>query len=314
MNKSIKCFAMILSVLSIAACNSSNSGGDIDLNPVTPTVRSHSHNDYYRDEPFYGAVNLGFGSFEADVFYREGYDEVLIGHDEWETTYEWSFQDMYIEPIVQYVRDNDYKFYDDWEHSAILLIDIKTQIDSDDSGYETWLAIEDVLSQYPDIFTTYENGVVKQGPVTAIISGYRPIERMRDANIRYSFVDGRMNDLGVETDATLMPLISDNFSYFNRPEFGNFFGKGEWPQETLDELERIITEAHANNQKVRFWSTPEGNDSINSHIWSELVNADVDFINTDHQKELHDWLLENDPTPSTPSVNWLDHPLWESMY
>ncbi|WP_237157005.1 phosphatidylinositol-specific phospholipase C/glycerophosphodiester phosphodiesterase family protein [Photobacterium rosenbergii] len=314
MKKILKLVGVMAAVISLAACNSDSSDEGGKGLEVTPTVRSHSHNDYYRDEPFFGAVKLGFGSFEADVFYREGYDEVLVAHDEWETVFEWSFDDMYIQPLVQYVRDNEYRFYDNWSHSAVLLIDIKTQIDSEDSGYETWLAVEEVLSQYPDIFTTYENGVVKQGPVTAIISGHRPIEQMDAAPIRYSFVDGRLGDLGEITDPTLMPLISNNFSHFNQPQFGNFFGKGEWPQEALDELERIVTEAHANNQKIRFWATPEGNDYINNHIWSELVKADVDFINTDHQQDLHDWLLENDPHPSEPSVNWLDDPFWEPMY
>ncbi|MGF1700918.1 phosphatidylinositol-specific phospholipase C/glycerophosphodiester phosphodiesterase family protein [Photobacterium makurazakiensis] len=309
MHKSIKLAGLLAAVLSLAACNSSdNDEGGKELPASQQTVRSHSHNDYHLEDPFYGALNLGFGSFEADVFWRDGYDEVLIAHDEWETALEWSFDEMYIQPIVEHVRNNGYQFFDNWDYSVVLLVDIKTE------GLSTWLAVEEVLEQYPDVFTRYEDGEVHQGPVTAIISGDRPINEMSDANLRYSFVDGRMGDLEEGYDATLMPLISNNFNYFNNDKFGNFFGKGEWPQEALDELSRITDIAHANHQKIRFWATPEGRDDINEHIWRELINADVDFINTDHQQALHDWLLENDPHPSKPSVDWLDHDAWYSMY
>ncbi|WP_295890783.1 hypothetical protein [uncultured Vibrio sp.] len=267
------------------------------------TIRTHSHNDYHLENPFYGALNLGFGSFEADVFWHESFSEVLIAHDKWETALEWSFDEMYIQPIVEHVRANG-NFYDNWDYSVVLLVDVKTE------ALSTWLAVEEVLSQYPDVFTVYNDGDVKQKPVTAIISGNRPIEEMRAASVRYSFVDGRIEDIGVEIDATLMPLISNNFSYFNQEEFGYFFGKGEWPDSAKDELKRVTDIAHEHHQKIRFWATPEGVDHMNNHIWSELVEANVDFINTDHQQALHNWLLENDPNHETPGVDWRDHTNW----
>ncbi|WP_257001172.1 phosphatidylinositol-specific phospholipase C/glycerophosphodiester phosphodiesterase family protein [Vibrio coralliilyticus] len=294
-----------ISCIIISACDDTEAEIETD---TIETVRSHSHNDYYREEPFTGAAELGFGSFEADVYYKEGYEEVLIAHDDDDLVHEWQFDELYVQPIVEHVRNNQNQMYDGWEYTAVLLIDIKTQ------GAFTWQAVEEVLKQYPDVFSRYENGKVYQGPVTAIISGNRPIALMNSQETRYSFVDGRLSDLDQNYSATLMPLISNNFDHFNQEQFGNFDGTGDWPEEALAELERIVTTAHKNNQKIRFWATPEGDPETHNKIWGELTKANVDYINTDLPQTLHDWLLINDPHPDMPGLNWLDHSAWESMY
>ncbi|MGV2988894.1 phosphatidylinositol-specific phospholipase C/glycerophosphodiester phosphodiesterase family protein [Vibrio sp. E150_011] len=300
---------LIAVAITVSACNIVSE----DSEEVTKalTVRSHSHNDYHLDEPFYGAMKKGFGSFEADVWYQPLIsNEVLIGHDLWELNKDKTFEGMYIEPLVEYVESMGSTFYDNWDYSVVLLIDIKS------GGLNTWREVEKVLERYPEVFTRYDNGTVYQGPVTAIISGNRPIDEMESMDLRYSFVDGRINNVDEDLyPSTLMPLISNNFNYFDKPEFDNYKGEGPWPQSALDELIRITDVAHANNQKIRFWATPEKIDDVefNTYIWQGLVEGDVDFINTDLQNELHTWLLDNDPTPAIPSVDWLEHGEWEKM-
>ncbi|MCG9680101.1 phosphatidylinositol-specific phospholipase C/glycerophosphodiester phosphodiesterase family protein [Vibrio sp. Isolate24] len=300
----VRIVLIALSCLVLSACDETDSEIETE---ITETVRSHSHNDYYREEPFHGAAELGFGSFEADVYYKAGYEEVLIAHDEDDLVNEWKFDELYVQPIVNHVRNNQLQMYDGWDYTAVLLIDIKTQ------AAFTWQAVEKVLKQYPDVFSRYENGKVYQGPVTAIISGNRPIELMQQQQTRYSFVDGRLSDLDKGYSPTLMPLISNNFDHFDQEQFGNFDGTGEWPEEALAELERIITTAHANKQKIRFWATPEDDAETRDTIWGELTKANVDYINTDLLQTLHDWLLVNDPHPDMPGLNWLDHPDWQPM-
>ncbi|MEH6454317.1 MAG: hypothetical protein V7782_14900 [Psychromonas sp.] len=75
-------------------------------------IRSHSHSHYYRDDPFYGAVELGFDSYEAYVFNNEGYDEVYFADDAWVLAFQWSFNDLYVKPLVDYVRKQNHEFYD----------------------------------------------------------------------------------------------------------------------------------------------------------------------------------------------------------
>ncbi|MEH6454316.1 MAG: hypothetical protein V7782_14895 [Psychromonas sp.] len=91
-----------------------------------------------------------------------------------------------------------------------------------------------------------------------------------------------MDDLGEDgkpvSPSTLMPLISNNFNYFDKDEFGNFTGKDgqEWTQQAIDEHQ------------------------LNNRIWGPLTEANVDFINTDQLQNLNKWLLENGTHPATP--------------
>jgi glycerophosphoryl diester phosphodiesterase len=117
---------------------------------------------------------------------------------------------------------------------------------------------------------------------------------MEQQSVRYAAYDGRMSDLGVTTDQTFMPLISDNWT-------NNFtwMGKGPMPEEEHEKLRYIVDTAHANGQRVRFWATPE-----NERVWRELLAAGVDYINTDNLDALQKFLLEYDPNPTEPYVYW----------
>lgn len=44
-----------------------------------PLTRAHSHNDYLHDRPLFDALDQGFCSVEADVFYLEG--QFLVAHE-----------------------------------------------------------------------------------------------------------------------------------------------------------------------------------------------------------------------------------------
>jgi hypothetical protein len=39
-------------------------------------------------------------------------------------------------------------------------------------------------------------------------------------------------------------------------------------------------------------------------VWRELLDAQVDYINTDHLDALQDFLLRHDPEPTEPYVTW----------
>jgi hypothetical protein len=55
---------------------------------------------------------------------------------------------------------------------------------------------------------------------------------------------------------------------------------------------------------VRFWETPDQPGADRDALWSELLDAGVDHINTDDLTGLQEFLLENDPAPSKPHVTW----------
>ena len=58
----------------------------------------HSHNDYWRDVPYYSALSVGAVSIEADVWLYNG--TLHVGHEQGALTNARTFQSLYINPIL----------------------------------------------------------------------------------------------------------------------------------------------------------------------------------------------------------------------
>lgn len=58
----------------------------------------HSHNDYWRDVPYYSALSVGAVSVEADVWLYNG--TLHIGHEQGALTNARTFESLYINPIL----------------------------------------------------------------------------------------------------------------------------------------------------------------------------------------------------------------------
>ena len=58
----------------------------------------HSHNDYWRDVPFYSAISVGAVSVEADVWLYNG--TLHIGHEQGALTNARTFESLYLNPIL----------------------------------------------------------------------------------------------------------------------------------------------------------------------------------------------------------------------
>jgi glycerophosphoryl diester phosphodiesterase len=57
------------------------------------------------------------------------------------------------------------------------------------------------------------------------------------------------------------------------------------PPADKERLDALVRRAHEQGRKVRFWDTPE-----QPALWTALVAADVDFINTDRLDDLQQFL------------------------
>jgi hypothetical protein len=93
---------------------------------------------------------------------------------------------------------------------------------------------------------------------------------------RNAFYDGRLNDLDVGLPATLMPLVSDNWT-----RHFTWTGNGEMPAQQRARLDAIVSAAHRQGQALRFWATPDQPGPARDALWEALSEAGVDFINTD---------------------------------
>ncbi len=59
-------------------------------------------------------------------------------------------------------------------------------------------------------------------------------------------------------------------------------------------LEHVVTTAHSDDRRVRFWETPHQPGPARQDLWTALIEADVDHINTDDLAGLQAFLLERD--------------------
>ncbi|MGA5898904.1 phosphatidylinositol-specific phospholipase C/glycerophosphodiester phosphodiesterase family protein [Streptomyces venetus] len=243
-----------------------------------PLWRAHAHNDYEHPRPLLDALDHRFGSVEADI-YLVG-DQLLVAHDPEDLDPARTLESLYLDPLAARVRANRGRVYRGYRGSLQLLVDIKTE------GASTYRELDRHLGRYRHLFTTYAQGHVRPGPVTAVVSGDRAARAPMEAQaVRRAFYDGRLADLGGPAPASFIPLISDNWTL-------NFTwqGVGAFPDAEREKLRGIVRTAHRRGQKVRFWATPDLAGPARDALWGELLAAGVDFLNTDDLAGLEEFL------------------------
>ena len=263
----------------------------LPMEEVVPLVRAHAHNDYEHERPLFDALDHGFCSVEVDIFLIDG--GLLVAHEISEVQEGRTLQSLYLDPLRGVVERNDGRVYPDGPQFT-LLIDVKTKANA------TYEVLRGVLGDYEDIITIFGPGdQVKEGAITAIISGNRAREMMEAEDIRYAAYDGRFDDLDTGVPASFIPLISDKWT-----KYFNWSGEGHIPEEERQNLSDIVETAHLQGQRVRFWATPDEPTPERETVWPELLAADVDLINTDDLEGLQEFLLEHDPLlkPSTDTA------------
>jgi hypothetical protein len=280
--------------LTVALAAASPTSSEAQRSASSGLERAHAHNDYEHQRPLFDALDHNFKSVEADIWLVEG--ELIIAHDPEDVPQAVkdgrTLRSLYLEPLQTVIAQNGGSVYRGDPDYFTLLIDIKSEAAS------TYLALHEELQDYEGMLTKFGPRGVRDGAVTAIVSGNRPRELMLQQRVRYAAYDGRLSDLGVATDQTFIPLISDNWTR-------NFTWRGDGPMPSKErrKLRSIVETAHANGQRVRFWETPELSPQREA-VWRELLAARVDYINTDHLSDLEIFLLQNDPNPTVPYVSW----------
>lgn len=253
--------------------------------PLRPLRQAHAHNDYLHPHPLHDALSHGFTSVEADIFLVDG--ELLVAHEATDLDPTRTLASLYLDPLLARVRDNHGTVHAGYRQPLQLLIDIKTD------GAAAYLELDRQLRRYRRMLTSYHDGRVRAGAVTPVISGDRaarvPMEAQRT---RLAFYDGRLDDLGTAATASFIPLISSNWT----ESFG-WLGTGPFPAAERDRLRTLVGAAHRDGQRVRFWATPDVAGPERDAVWTELLAAGVDHLNTDDLAGLELFLrARNSPT------------------
>jgi hypothetical protein len=231
---------------------------------MRPEARLHGHNDYLQPVPLRTALELGFGSVEADVFLVDG--ELRVGHERWQLRPGRTLRSLYLEPLRAHVAANGGRVRADGA-PFVLLVDVKAD------GAAVYRRLRAELAEFAPMLTRFVGERIERGAVTVLLSGDRPRELLAAEAERLVALDGRLRDLEAipSPSVALVPWISDAWS-----RVSDWNGADEWMADEAARLTAIVARAHAQGRELRFWGAPD-----RPEAWAKLLAAGVDRIGTD---------------------------------
>ncbi|KAI4939442.1 uncharacterized protein J4E92_000727 [Alternaria infectoria] len=246
----------------------------------------HSHNDYWRDVPFYSGLSQGAISTEADVWLLNG--TLYVGHEPAALTDKRTLQSLYLEPILDTLHRLNPKtrFVQPGEQNGVFdtssgqtlyfFIDLKTAAD------ETWPAVLEALEplRSGDWLTTYDGTNLRKNPVTVIGTGNTQLSDVLASSPRDVFFDAPLADLNESKYADLTanesPIASTNFA----SSFGEV-RKREFNDTQLETLRSQLDMAHEKGIMARYWNQPAYPIGTRNAVWRILWDEGVDLLNVD---------------------------------
>ncbi|KAF2023685.1 hypothetical protein EK21DRAFT_80296 [Setomelanomma holmii] len=246
----------------------------------------HSHNDYWRDVPFYTGLSYGAISTEADVWFING--SLYVGHEPSALTETRTLESLYITPILDTLHrlNPKSKFAQDSEQNGVydtssgqtlyFFIDLKTAAD------ETWPAVLAALEplRSGNWLTTYDGREIFNRPVTVIGTGNTVLDDVRKYLPRDMFFDAPLAQLNTPQYSNLNAyeaiIASTNFA----ASFGDV-RKGEMNDTQLGLLREQIGDAHEKGIMARYWNQPAYPIGTRNAIWRILWDEGVDLLNVD---------------------------------
>ncbi|KAF2021401.1 hypothetical protein BU24DRAFT_417064 [Aaosphaeria arxii CBS 175.79] len=250
----------------------------------------HSHNDYWRDVPFYSGLSWGAISTEADVWLIN--ETLYVGHEISALTTARTLSSLYIEPILDTLhRQNPSTAFTQFPTSngvfdtssgqtLYLFIDFKT------AGPETFSAVQAALEplQKGKWLTTSDGKSLTTRPVTVIGTGNTPLDLVRSQNPRFIFYDAPLSKLGRAAANAEFSDLTENESPIASTNFADSFGdvrKLDLNDTQLDTLRSQVDAAHKRGIKARYWNQPEWPIATRNAIWRTLWDEGVDILNVD---------------------------------
>ena len=259
---------LIVSLIVLSSCN-----------PDIKVIKGHAHNDYVNENPLHDALDNGFISVEADVHLVD--DQLYVSHDlPEELDPALTLETLYLDPLKEHIEKNNGFVYRRYSGPFYLMIDFKS------SAKPSYDKLKKILQNYLSIISVVENGIARKGAVTILISGNRPVGAVLNDNPKLAGLDGRPFNLGQNIPASIMPVISDDFSYFL-----SWKANGEINEDQYKKLKGLVQNTHDQNKELRLWGTPD-----NEHVWRFLLDNGVDLINTDNIEAFREFMLIYDPS------------------
>jgi alkaline phosphatase len=133
-------------------------------------------------------------------------------------------------------------------------------------------ALVALLRKYPNLTET--------PLLTWVISGNRPDPSLYTTYPPFILFDGILLHRYSPASLSRIAMMSDDLH-----DYTNWSGVRSIPSADRRRILAAIAWSHALHLPVRFWDAPDL-----SHAWRQLMQLRVDFINTDHIRQLADYL------------------------
>ena len=231
---------------------------------VYTAANAHSHNDYEQSTPFFQAYHEQFGSIEADIHLSSGL--ILVGHDSTHLIKTRSLETLYLTPLTNYIKQYGGSPYKDPNKKLQLLIDIKTD------SVLTLNALVKLLKKFP--------AIIQNPKIRIVITGNRPEESSYISYPSFIWFDGRLNKDYSKASLSRIAMLSNDFK-----EYSKWNGKSSLPESDRQIITALVEKVHQLKKPIRFWATPDF-----PSAWKELINLQIDYLNTDHIETLSDFL------------------------
>jgi hypothetical protein len=289
-----------------------------DVHPVA----CHSHNDYWRKEPLFSALDAGCTGVEADVWLFD--QELYVGHSPSSLTPERTLRSLYINPLVKILDSQNphTTFHPTLDtprngvfdtrpsQTLVLLIDFKNE------GHKIWPYVSDQLEplRQRKMLSYHDGTSFIEGPITVVVTGNAPWENVvANTTHRDIFFDAPLDLLGKlseesksDTGHSALSERGSNQgqgrsgaapsdpamytranSYYASVSFSRTVGfpwRGSLTRNQMEIIRKQIAGAHAQGLKVRYWSVPSWPRGLRNYLWRTLVKEGVDFLNVDDLK------------------------------
>ncbi|KAI9716170.1 MAG: hypothetical protein M1828_000453 [Chrysothrix sp. TS-e1954] len=290
--------------------DNATSNGDVDGPYRYPTdltrgivpKRLHSHNDYWRDVPFYSALATGCVSIEADVWLYNS--TLFVGHEPSALTPARTLSSLYIEPIMKSLdmmnpasaflssesKPRPNGLYDTENAQSVYLhIDLKTP------GRETY---SQIMREVEPLHNRGYLTVSKDSrPLTIVLTGEVPVDMVlaQPADKRLAFLDAHLDDMTLDMEdinGDIAPLASTDFiACIAKVETPTMSPKdalraletrnGTLTSAQSKRLQGLIDKAKRKGIGTRFWNTPQWPQAVRRRVQHQLWSMGVELISVD---------------------------------
>ena len=239
---------------------------------ITPLEHGHAHNDYLHKRPLFDALDNGFTSIVIDVYLYK--NELKVSHNQGGLEKKQTIEQLYLDPIKKIIEQNGGVVYKGQSTPVIFMIDFKT------GGSATYLKLKEVLRPYESMITVYKNdSVIHQRAIDILISGRSPIDELLEEDTSMATIDARISIMKKVPPPKVITRYSSSWdNYFSRTASGDMTAADKV------KLNSLVTQAHALHKQIRFYGAPDI-----PKVWRTLLNAGVDWINTDKLKEFREF-------------------------